>query len=175
MAARLQGWETGSRQREDGAIESHQRALTPAPVVERTEAGARRLGAVYWEEVERALLGLVTMRELADGLELRIGRRGPILLRFGPPVTTANEQEVRCAYPILGGLLARRPAGEIDFSQRVNGETELRSTIRGFFPQLAARPNRPRWHGALYGQVQRRIHLAVARRYFARLISEART
>jgi hypothetical protein len=96
-----------------------------------------------------------------------------VLLRFGTPTVSVEEGEVRCTYAILGGLLARRPAGEISFAQRTSGETELCSTIRGFFPQLAARPDRPRWHGTLYGQLQRRIHLAVSRRYFARLIAEA--
>jgi hypothetical protein len=173
MAGTLHGWETESRQREDGAIESRQRALAPRPVVEPSEGGARRLGRVYWAVVERFTRGLVRSRERPDGVELVILRRGPVLLRFGTPTVSVEEDEVRCTYPILGGLLARRPAGEISFAQRTSGETELCSTIRGFFPQLAAHPDRPRWHGTLYGQVQRRIHLAVSRRYFARLIAEA--
>jgi hypothetical protein len=80
---------------------------------------------------------------------------------------------VRCTYPIAGGLLAQRPAGEILFEQAGGSEPVLRSAIRGFFPRLAARHGRPDWTGALYTRVQSRIHVAVSRRYFARLVAEA--
>jgi hypothetical protein len=49
----------------------------------------------------------------------------------------------------------------------------MRSTITGFFPRLAARQGEPDWTGALYSHVQSRIHVAVSRRYFKRLIAEA--
>src|SRR4029450_912263 len=81
---------------------------------------------------------------------------------------------VSCHYPIEGGLLARRPGGEIDFAQTGDGPTVLRSAIRGFFPGPAARAGSPDWTGALYNRVQSRIHVVVSRRYFARLIGETR-
>lgn len=174
VAGTLRGWETETSQREDGTIQSHQRALADGPVVETSERGALRLGRVYWEEVGRVLRGLVTSREDESGVELRV-RGGPVLLRFASALPTVDGDGVRCRYPIAGGILARRSQGEIEFAQRPNGaETELRSTIRNFFPRLAARPHRPRWQGVLYGQVQRRLHLLVSRRYFERLIADSR-
>jgi hypothetical protein len=107
-------------------------------------------------------------------MELRLLGRRPLLLAFGRPVTDIAEGSVRCGYPITGGLLAHQPGGEIVFAQdQVGDRLWLRSTITGFFPALAARPGEPDWTGALYSQVQRRIHLAISRRYFNRLIGEA--
>jgi hypothetical protein len=71
-------------------------------------------------------------------------------------------------------LLAQRPAGEIAFAQVGRSPLVVRSTIRGFFPSLAARQGERDWTGALYSQVQSRVHVAISRRYFARLIREAR-
>jgi hypothetical protein len=73
----------------------------------------------------------------------------------------------------VGGLLARHAAGAITFAQTSLPRPSIRSTITGFFPRLAARQGEPDWTGALYSHVQSRIHVAVSRRYFARLISEA--
>jgi hypothetical protein len=71
-------------------------------------------------------------------------------------------------------LLAQRPVGEIVFTQVGGSPPIVRSTIRGFFPSLAARQGKRDWMGALYSQVQSRAHVAISRRYFARLIEEAR-
>jgi hypothetical protein len=81
---------------------------------------------------------------------------------------------VRCSYPIEGGLLAQRPAGELVFAQVDGSPPIVRSTIRGFFPSLVARQGERDWTGALYSQVQSRVHVAISSRYFARLINEAR-
>jgi len=107
-------------------------------------------------------------------LELRLLGRGPTLLRFGGPTVEVTSALARCTYSIEGGLLARRAAGEITFAQVGGQAPAVRSTIRGFFPRLAARTGEPNWTGALYNQVQSRIHVAVSRRYFARLIADAR-
>jgi hypothetical protein len=162
----LEGWDGRQRQTEAGAVESEQRVALSAPVVEFSERGAERLGRVYWREVRRCTLGLVRKR----GDEIRFLGHGPALLRFGEPVLEARPGLVSCRYPIRGGLLTRRPEGEIDF---VQSASELRSSIRGFFPALAAHEGEPDWTGALYNLVQSRIHVAVSRRYFARLIAEA--
>ena len=168
------GWEARQRQTEDGAVESEQRMALGAPVVEFSAAGATHLGQVYWREVERVTRRLVRARERTGLLELRVLGRGPTLLRFGRPRVEATNALARCSYSIEGGLLAQRPAGEIVLAQ-VGGEAPaVRSTIRGFFPSLAARTGEPDWTGALYSQVQSRIHVAISRRYFARLIAEAR-
>ena len=167
----MEGWETWQRQTADGAVESEQRVRLETPVVEFSNAGAERLGRAYWREVRRLTFSLVRMRERDGGLELRLLGRGPALLRFGRPAIEATEGRAFCSYPIEGGLLASRAAGELAFEQTTDA---MRSTIRGFFPRLAAREGEPDWTGALYNQVQSRAHVAISRRYFARLIAEAR-
>jgi hypothetical protein len=76
---------------------------------------------------------------------------------------TSDVDEVRCRYPIAGGLLTRRPGGDLSLSQSGSQPTELRAAVRAFVP---------RWSGAWYEQVQLRFHVAISRRYFKRLIAE---
>jgi hypothetical protein len=144
----LREWESTQRQTALGAVESEQRVRLLRPVVDGSVDGAQRLGSAYWWEVERFTFGSVRSRQGLHGWS--------------------------CCFPITGGLLAYQPGGEILFAQdQVGDRLWLRSTITGFFPALAARPGEPDWTGALYSQVQRRIHLAISRRYFSRLIGEA--
>ena len=154
----MDGWEAWHRQAPDGAIESEQRIALARPVVEFSISGAERLGRSYWREVQRLTGSLVRPRERAGALELRL-LGGPVLLRFDRPTLEANETRAFCSYPIAGGLLARQAAGELTFEQTAG---TLRSTIRGFFPRLAN-----------YDRLQGRMHVAVSRRYFRRLIAEA--
>jgi hypothetical protein len=157
-----------SRQTPSGAVSSQQRRRLARPAVAESVDGARVLGRVYWEEVEGFTRGLVRARRSTGGVELTLlGRL--VLLRFGPADVRVDGGVVVCRYRILGGLLARAPGGSISFSQLGGDRPELRSTIAGFVPRLAARPGRPDWTGALYAQVQARLHAAVGRRYFARL------
>ena len=129
------------------------------------------LGAAYWREVERLTGGLVRARSRGGSTELRLARRGPTLLRFGPPQLIATADAVSATYPITGGLLARRAAGSITLSMHDGaGGVELRSAIAEYYPTLAARPGAPAWTGELYDQIQVRIHARVSRRYFHRLI-----
>jgi hypothetical protein len=170
----LREWESTQRQTAHGAVESEQRVRLVRPVVDDSVDGAQRLGRAYWREVERFTFGLVRVRQGLDGVQLQLLGRRPLLLAFGRPVTDVAEGSLRCCYPITGGLLAYQPGGEIVFAQdRVGDRLCLRSSITGFFPALAARPGEPDWTGALYSQVQRRVHLAISRRYFSRLIGEA--
>jgi hypothetical protein len=169
------GWST-SEQRADGAIQSEQRIRSPGPVVAATERGAAELGAVYWREVERFMRGLVRARASADGsvkLQLRPGRI--LLLSFAPPKLSAANGIVRCTYPISGGLLTRSASGTISFSQEAGPPPALASAISGFFPRFAAAPGRPSWTGAFYELVQRRLHLALSKRYFKALVAGMRT
>jgi hypothetical protein len=168
-------WESTQRQTAQGAVESEQRVRLRLPVAADGSAdGALRLGRAYWREVERFTFGLVRAQQTADAVELRLLGWRPLLLAFGRPVTDIAPGSLRCWYPITGGLLAHQPGGEIIFAQdRAGDRLRLRSTITGFFPALAARPGEPDWTGALYSQVQRRVHLAISRRYFARLTREA--
>ena len=164
-------WSSSHRRRSDGAIESTQRMVAPRPVVERTVEGAMMLGAAYWREVERLTRGLVRTHSRNGGMELRVARRGPTLLRFGPPQLSVTTDAVSTTYPITGGMLARRAAGSITLSMRGGADrVELRSAIAGYHPTLAARPGAPAWTGELYDQIQARVHARVSRRYFQRLI-----
>ena len=92
-------------------------------------------------------------------VELRLLGRGPALLRFGRPRIDARPGRVECTYAVEGGLLTTRAAGEIEFVQTADA---LGATVRGFFPRLL-----------LLYRLQRRAHVAVSRRYFARLLAEA--
>jgi hypothetical protein len=171
----LAGWESWQRQTAGGAVESEQRVSIDAPVVAFDEDGARRLGRSYWEEVQRTMLGLVRVHRRPPRLELRLLGGAPLLLCFLEPELEVEAALVRCRYPIAGGALTQRPAGEISFTQvEDGGALELRSTIRNFFPTLAARDGEPHWTGTLYNQVQSRIHVAISRRYFSRLVAGAR-
>jgi hypothetical protein len=168
------GWESFEARADDGAVSSSQRARVAAPVVPMTESGARLLARVYWEEVSATTFGLTRARVRAGGMVvLRLAGRGPALLRFGPAEIAASPQLIVCAHPIAGGALARRPVGEIRFEQHLRSDGALLvSSISGFHPTLAARPGAPAWTGELYGHVQARLHVAVSRRYFARLARE---
>jgi hypothetical protein len=153
----------------DGSVASSQRMKLDRPVVPFTIEGALELGRNYWPEVERCTVGVVRRRKRSAGVELCVFGRGPALLLFSEPRLEANSGRVACCYPILGGLLARRPGGSITFEQRSGEQLELRSIIRGFHPQLAANPGAPYWTGTLYNQIQNRIHAAIGRRYFSAL------
>lgn len=170
----VDGWEAWQRQTDDGAVESEQRMALRGPVVQFSNAGAEHLGREYWREVERVTRRFVRAREGTDSLELRLFGNGPILLRFSLPKVEATDVLATCSYSIQGGWLARRPVGEIVFAQVGGAEPAIRSTLRGFFPRLVAQDGERSWTGALYNQVQSRIHVAVSRRYFARLIAEGR-
>ena len=170
--ALIECWETWERQTASGAVESEQSVSLRAPVVEFSDVGAQHLGQAYWHEVEQVTRRVVRARVRNGSLELRLLGKGPALLCFGAPQIEATNELASCRYPIRGGLLARRSTGEIVFAQVGSSSPVLRSTIRGFFPRFAARQGERDWTGALYNKVQSRIHVAVSRRYFARLIAE---
>ena len=155
--AGLEGWRSIHERGEDGAIESDERVGASRAVVPATEAGARLLGERYWLTVRRASFGLVRLRAAGDGSVLRLA--GAPLLRFAPAERAAGTNGVRCSFPIRGGLLARRPGGALVLSQST--DNELRAALTGFVPRLGARP---------YDRIQRRIHVAISRRFFRSLI-----
>lgn len=173
-AGRNGSWSSTQTRSPSGAFESVQRTSFSTPVVERSAAGAKLLGDVYWREVQRSTFGVIRTRRSADGLDVRLLGVGPALLRFGRPEHAVSSNIVRCLYPIRGGLLARTPGGSISFTQTGSDLVEVSSAIAGFFPRLAPRRSSRRWRGVLYPQVQARLHVALGRRYFARLLQEAR-
>jgi len=165
----ITGWQASQRQTPDGAVESEQHVVVDVPAVGFDEAGAAALGERYWLEVRRATFGLVRTQKGADGVELKVLGRGPALLSFAAPVLEAEAGSIRCTFPISGGLLTRRAAGELSFAQLDGDRIQLCSAIRGFYPALAAHEGRRDWTGALYNLVQSRVHVAISRRYFTRL------
>ena len=154
------------------AVESEQRLPLGKPVVRPDRAGALALGRRYWSEVERATAGTVRVLETPGVLELRLGGRGPALLRLDGPEVIVEARRVGCRYTVAGGLLARRPGGTFTLAQADGATPELHLSLTGFAPRLGARPERPSWTGALYGGVQARIHDAIGRRFFERLRRE---
>jgi hypothetical protein len=169
------GWVTTHSQARDGAVESEQRVSVSTPVVPFDADGARELGNRYWREVERSTRRLVRAGRGNGGVELRLLGRRPVLLAFDRPFVEADAERVRCVFPIRGGILTQRGAGAISFEQiDGDGGLTLRSTIRGFYPALAAREGRRHWTGALYNSLQSRIHVAISRRYFRHLIEGGR-
>jgi len=148
----------------DGAVESAQRMSFSAPAVERTEAGARKLGDLYWQVVRESTFGVLRTNDGEDGFEIRLLGRGPVLLRFSRGAQAVSAETVSCCYAILGGLLARVPAGSICFTQEGTDVVTVISAVEGFLPRL----------GVLYVPVQLRLHVALGRRYFMRLRREAK-
>ena len=161
-ARRLEGWGSAQTRGENGAIESDERVTLSRPVVPLTQAGALELGERYWNEVTRATLGLVRVRALPAGSALR-APLGVSLLRFGPVELASGDEGVSCRFPILGGVLALQAGGAFVLSQSNDGTAQLRATVTGFMPRLGSRP---------YDQIQRRIHVAISRRFFRRLLRE---
>ena len=138
-------------------------AAAPHSVVETTARGAQALGASYWREVEATTRGLVRVSERDRRVEVKLLSRGPTLVELGMPAVAAGTEHVACSFPIVGGLLVKRPGGALSLEQ-VGGESVvLRSCLTGYSPRLA---------GALYTRVQARLHSLISRRFFARLIRE---
>lgn len=154
----LQGWH--SLRASDGSSES---VLMTEPAVAHCHEGARRLGDRYWTAVEAASGGLVRTRRKPDGVELRILGRGPVLLRLTGPETAVDSADLSCRYRIVGGVLARLPAGTLTLSQLSGPPHELRATVTEFVPRLGT---------GLYEHLQRRVHVAVSRRFFRALLDE---
>jgi hypothetical protein len=161
--SRERAWSSTQTRLSDGAVESVQRMKFPRPVVEHSQAGALRLGDLYWRELRRATLGVIRTTQRDHELEIRLLGRGPALLRFDYPEQAIDANTVRCSYAIRGGLLARAPAGSIRFTQEGVGAVAVTSAVEGFLPRL----------GVLYAPVQSRLHVALGRRYFSRLRREA--
>jgi hypothetical protein len=130
-----------------------------------SDTGARTLGLRYWRETVRVSRGVVHCRQEPAGVELRLLRRGPVLLSFRSAETFFEDDRVSCSYAIRGGLLTRREGGTLILSQVGRGEVELRTAVTGFAPRL----------GVTLGFVQQLIHAAISRRYLARLVAEAQS
>jgi hypothetical protein len=162
MRTPLDGFESMERRNADRSLVTEQRVRAVRPVVPFTEDGARALGHQYWREVARASRGLLRCRKTTDRVELRFLGRGPALLRFGGAEVVVGDHAISCSYRIEGGLLSRLEGGALVVLQTGGLEPELRVVVDGFFARLGG--------GIVYG-VQRRVHLAVSRRYFRHLLA----
>jgi hypothetical protein len=157
---------------ENGAVESDERVVASRRVVAVTDDGARELGERYWQQVRRASFGLVRLEQTPRGSELRLHPLGVPLLCFDYARLSSGRDGVTCRYPIRGGLLARRAGGAFVLSQGDGERPELRAAVTGFRPRLGFRPGYPRWTGWLYEWFQRRVHVAISRRFFGSLVGE---
>jgi hypothetical protein len=161
MLVPLDGFRSFERRGPDRSLVTEQTLKTGRPIVPFSEAGARALGSGYWAEVTRATRRLFRYRETGEGLELRILGVGPALLRFGGVEVAVAAELISCTYRIRGGLLALGEGGTISVSQVGRSPTELRVAVEGFLAR-----------GGLVYALQRRLHVAISRRFFRRLISE---
>ena len=170
----LREWESTQRQTAHGAVESEQRVRLLRPVVDGSVDGAQRLGSAYWREVERFTFGLVRSRQASTGWGCGCSGGGRSCWPSAGLSQTLPRDRCAAATRSPVACSPTNPVARSSSPQDQAGDRLwLRSTITGFFPALAARPGQPDWTGALYSQVQRRIHLAISRRYFSGLIGEA--
>ena len=144
----------------DGTIETEQRLPITSPVVPFSTEGGRRLGECYWCESARLSRGLVRARRGPRGVDLRFVALPLSLLLLGAPEVDVESDRVTCRYAILGGLLSRKPGGTLSISQTAVPSSELRVSVNGFFAR----------RGLVYRLLQRRLHVAVSRRYLQRLL-----
>jgi hypothetical protein len=160
-AVRLEGFDSRECRAHDGSIETEQRVSIPVPVVPFSEDGGRTLGRLYWLEVPRVARGLVVARVGAAGVEIRVAGLDLTLLRLGPGDVSAESDRVTCRYAVRGGLLARVEGGQLTVAQIAGERTELSVAVSGFFAR----------RGLLYRHLQRRLHIAVSRRYFRTMVA----
>jgi hypothetical protein len=142
------------------------------PLVEPSTSGARELGRLYWEELERATGGLVRARVDDAGVRLVLGRR-LTLLRFGAPELEVEGHDVGCRYSILGGALVSRPGGSLAITQRGEPSARLEVAVEGYRPALAGRGARLH-RGLFYRALQAPLHRSVSRRFLERAERRAR-
>lgn len=149
---------------------SVQRIALERPVVEPGLDGAVALADAYWSEIQRVTAGLVRARRTQGGVELRLARIA--LFRFGRPRTTAVDGAVEARFPIVGGLLAKGEGGSLVFLQGAQ-PPELVVSVEGYVPRLSSTRGRWSLRRFVYRQVQERAHVAIGRRYLARMAARS--
>jgi hypothetical protein len=144
-------------------VTSGETTTAAGPVVETSPRGGEMLADAYWREVEATTRRLVRARTADGHIDVRLLGRGPSLIKLGPPTVLVDAASVTCTYPIVGGLLVGRAGGALALEQESGDPVVLRSMLTEYVPTLA---------GALYFQLQARLHSLITRRYFARLVRE---
>jgi hypothetical protein len=158
----LEGYSSRDSRAADGSIETEQLLVIPAPVVPLTVEGGEALGLAYWDAIAAVSRSLVRVAVEEHGVVIGLAGVSSPLLRLGPAKVTVEGDRLTCGYPIVGGLLVRRGGGALVVAQSGGGPAELRVAVTGFFSRLGG--------GPVYRQLQQRIHLAVSRRFFRRLL-----
>lgn len=155
-------WSVLERRSPEGGIDSVQRIALGHGIVPTTAAGAHELGVRYWAELERCSRGLVRTRDRAGEIALVLA--GTVtLFRFGTGQVQVDGAAVECRFRILGGLLVARAGGFLTIVQRSTSAPELDVSVTGYHPRLAT--GRPILVCRLVYSMQRRLHLAVSRRF----------
>ena len=161
MPAAADDFRSVERRDPDRSIVTEQTMTTARPIVSFSDEGARTLGRRYWLEVTRASRRLLRYRATGGGLELKVLGVGPALIRVAAVEITANRDYVKAMYRVRGGLLALGEGGTLSISQTAGQTIELRVAVQGFLAR----------GGPIY-VLQRRLHVAISRRFFQRLLSE---
>jgi len=86
----LTGWASTQQIGTDGTVDSEQRVTLDRPVVECSDRGARELAFRYWAELQRSGRRLMSVREHAGGIDLRLLGFGPVLIALGPVETACS-------------------------------------------------------------------------------------
>jgi hypothetical protein len=149
---------------------AHWRALELPGRTGDNAPSAEWLARTYWRSLARSVAGATRAEgEPLGPLRLRIGRRGPVLLAFGPAEVHREGEALELRFPIVGGLAASRPGGTLELVLRPGAAGVV---VRGYAPRLAGRRGALRPVGALYELGQRGVHAAVTRGYLRRLERE---
>lgn len=155
----------------DQSVFSVQRLLLPEGCGQRITS-AELLG-YYLAYVERFTLGIIRAVTSEHGIEFRLGRQGPALIRFAPPLATGEGDNEATVLRICGGLLVQPrecDRGELEFRvEQTEAGCRLTLQLADFCPLLLG-SNRPsRLHKLLYRLTQAYIHKVVTVR-FLRLV-----
>jgi hypothetical protein len=134
--------------------------ITPASLLDR-----------YLGHIRHFTLGVVVPVQAEEGIEFRLFRIGPPLLRF----ERGNAGADHLALTISGGLLLHPKGcaqGELTFScEAVPGGIRVVLNLSDYCPLLLGEAP-PRWRKALYRFTQAAIHKVVTVRFLVRLHRE---
>jgi hypothetical protein len=137
----------------------------PAEAVAATKRpeGLERLASGYWDHVERAFRGLVSVAARPGERRVVLLFRRLVLLRLEGPEVTSTDRGGRVRWRVAGGaLLAREgpPAATLDFEveRRPDGRAQVAVVLDGYPPALAVHG-----HPGLYLATQARVHEWVGR------------
>ena len=107
----LTGWASTQRIGIDGTVDSEQRVTLDRPVVDCSDRGARELAFRYWAELRRSGRRLMSVREHAGGIDLRLLGFGPVTVALGPVETAYSSASTRTEAPSAAGCSSGGAAG----------------------------------------------------------------